>query len=93
VAYIQLGPRVLTQAQREQIERALSSIGAFAPCARCQYSEFAVLDTIFTNNPGPMLAGASVQSFPTVGVVCTHCGVVYYHLLGVLGKLGDFGLV
>lgn len=82
--FISSGPSVLTQIQRVQIEGALLQKGAFRPCSRCDHKEFAVLDTVFTNSPGPLLAQASVQRFPAIGVACSNCGALYYHLLGTL---------
>lgn len=92
LAYISSGPPVLTSKQKQTISEALRRRDALNRCARCGNLEFSILDTVFTNNPGSAMPGASKQSFPTIGVACTLCGALTYHLLGVLAPLREFGL-
>jgi hypothetical protein len=88
--FISSGPPVLTLVQKLKIEAELIRKGALRPCARCGHEKFAILDTVFTNSPGPLLAQASVQRFPSIGVACENCGALYYHLLGTLVPLEQF---
>lgn len=78
-----------TQEQKDKVVKALMERGARAPCPRCGNNNFTLLDGFF-NQPiqaefgGMVLGGPSI---PSVVVVCTRCGFLSQHALGVLGML------
>jgi hypothetical protein len=75
--------------QKRRIVEALEKAGVKLPCPRCTNDNFRLLDGYF-NQPlqvelgGLVLGGPSV---PSVVVVCTRCGYLSQHALGVLGLL------
>ncbi len=78
-----------TQEQKDKIIKALMERGARAPCPRCGNQSFTLLDGLF-NQPlqtelGNIVLGG--PSIPSVVVVCTRCGFISQHALGVLGML------
>jgi ribosomal protein S27AE len=79
----------LSSEQKRQVVEALEKAGAKLPCPRCANSNFTLLDGYF-NQPvqatlgGLVLGGPSV---PSAVVVCTRCGYLAQHALGVLGML------
>ena len=90
---------VLNLEQKKRITEELKRKGALRPCARCGNGDFGILDYIFANNP-QQIAGAYQfaspnplgGSYPTIALFCTNCGAVYYHVLGMLIPLQEFGL-
>ncbi len=82
---------MLTEAQKKKIVKALEDRGATQPCPRCSNNDFTLLDgyfnqTIQTELKGMVLGG---QSIPSVVIVCTRCGYLSQHAIGVLGLLPD----
>lgn len=81
----------LSPEERNKIIAALEKAGAKLPCPRCGNQSFTLLDGYF-NQPvqaqlgGLVLGGPSV---PSTVVVCTRCGYLAQHALGVLGLLPE----
>ena len=79
----------LSQEQKNKIIKALMDRGARLPCPRCGNQNFTLVDGYF-NQPiqkelgGIVLGGPSI---PSIVVVCTRCGYLSQHALGVLGLL------
>lgn len=79
----------LSNEQKQRIIDALDEAGARLPCPRCGNSNFTLLDgyfnqTVQTELGGLVLGGPSV---PSVVVVCSRCGYLSQHALGVLKLL------
>ena len=79
----------MTEAHKEKIVAALTERGATAPCPRCGNQSFSLSDGYFlsviqTGFPGVTLGG---QVVPWIVVICTKCGFMSQHALGVLGLM------
>ncbi len=76
--------------QKEKIVKILSERGANNPCPRCNNKNFTLLEGYFnqsiqmTINAGITLGGPSI---PSLVVICTNCGYISQHALGILGLL------
>jgi len=83
----------MKEEEKQRIIKALEEHGASLPCPRCGNQQFTLLDgyfnqTIQTELKGMVIGGPSV---PSVVVVCTRCGYMSQHALGVLGLLPKEG--
>lgn len=76
-------------ARTAEILAALERVGAKAPCPRCGNGQFTLLEGYFNQTVQNELAGMVLggPSVPSVVVVCTRCGYLSQHALGVLGLL------
>lgn len=84
---------IIKEEEKQRIIKALEEHGASLPCPRCGNQQFTLLDgyfnqTIQTELKGMVIGGPSV---PSVVVVCTRCGYMSQHALGVLGLLPKEG--
>lgn len=92
----------MNQAEKDKIVSTLQEKFAKNPCPRCGNPEFALVDG-YANQPiqdeivGIVLGGKTI---PTIIAVCTRCGFLSQHALGVLGLIpksldengsGDYG--
>lgn len=81
----------LTEEQKVKIIETLKEKGVTLPCPRCGNNNFTIMDGYF-NQPiqtelgGLVLGGPSV---PSIVLVCTRCGFLNQHALGVLGLLPE----
>lgn len=79
----------LTEEKKAEIIKVLSEKGVTALCPMCGNKNFVVADAYFNNSlqdsPGAIHIGGS--SIPTIPIICTNCGFVSQHALGVLGLL------
>ena len=75
--------------ERDRIGAELVGRGVNQPCPRCAARSFSVAEGYFTNalqqDLGTVMIGG--VSIPTAVVVCTNCGYLMQHALGVLGLL------
>ena len=93
MAFVPTHP-VLTAEQKVKIVRELEKRSAMRQCARCGVANFTLLDNIFEVSPIAVAPiGWPAQVFPAIGIVCTNCGSIHYHLLGLLLPLEEFGFV
>lgn len=80
----------MTQNEKEKIIKALQDRLAKQPCPRCANQQFTLADGYF-NQPfqNELSAGLIIggPSIPSVVVLCTRCGFVSQHALGMLGLL------
>jgi len=79
----------MREEQKQKIIKALEERKVILPCPRCGNEHFTLLDgyfnqTIQTELTGIVIGGPSV---PSIVVVCTQCGYLSQHALGVLGLL------
>lgn len=86
---------MLTEEVRSKIAKLLderfSKYGNPSKCPMCGHPHFALSDgyfnqTIQTNLNTVNLGGPSI---PTIAVICTNCGFVSQHAIGVLGLLPE----
>lgn len=75
--------------QRQKILEALEKAGVKLPCPRCTNQDFALLDGYLNNLVQAEVGGFVIggPSVPSVVVVCSRCGYLAQHALGVLGLL------
>src|ERR1019366_5929354 len=80
---------VLSEEQRQRIVKKLSDVKANNPCPRCNNSTFTLVDGFFSNVIQSNLSTMQLsgQNIPVAAVICTNCGYVAMHALGVLGLL------
>ena len=81
----------LSQTQRAAIVKALEERGVNKPCPRCGNSTFSLVGGYFNHFIQTQLGGVSIggPSIPTAVVVCSKCGWLAEHALGVLNLLPD----
>ncbi|MBX9598900.1 MAG: hypothetical protein K2X04_10045 [Burkholderiales bacterium] len=79
----------LSQEEKDKIAKTLSDKHALLPCPRCGNNNFSLADG-YINSPlqynlnGFALGGPSI---PAAVVICTNCGFISQHALGVIGAL------
>lgn len=75
--------------ERENIKKALEERGVKAPCPRCGNEKFFLTEGYFVQSLQDEAKGIVIggPGLPSVVVVCTHCGFISQHALGVLGLL------
>jgi len=83
-------PVTLSEEDKNKIIAKLTEKGVFANCPMCGNRNFVIADGYF-NHPiqstiegGIVLAGPSI---PTIAIICSKCGFISQHALGVLGLL------
>ncbi len=81
--------RELTKDQKEQVIQLLQIKGVKSVCPMCGNKHFVLADGYFNNSlqtdfKSFSLGGAGI---PTVPIVCSNCGFISQHALGVLGLL------
>lgn len=79
----------MTQAEKDNIVQVLNSKKAVLPCPRCGQNKFTLADGYLNSPLQQNLNGITIggPSIPSVAVVCTNCGYISQHALGVLGLL------
>ncbi len=80
---------VISREEQEKITEVLTERGALEPCPRCGHDEFAMADGygqyFLQSEIGKTIIGG--RAIPFVAAICTHCGYISQHALGVLGLL------
>jgi predicted nucleic-acid-binding Zn-ribbon protein len=70
---------------KTEITEALQKKQATKPCARCNGTDFAVLEGFTINSIQSDSDQISESSrIPSAGVVCNKCGNLSFHALGIL---------
>ncbi len=80
----------LTDDDKRKIIAKLAEKKVVASCPMCSNKNFTLADGYFTNplqmSPqGGLLIGG--PSIPTIAIICTQCGFISQHALGILGLL------
>lgn len=78
-----------TKQQKELLIKTLEEKGVKSVCPMCRNQHFILADGYFSNTlqedtKNLSLGGAGI---PTIPIVCSNCGFVSQHALGVLGLL------
>ena len=82
----------LNEQQKQRILQSLTEHEVSLPCSRCGNNNFSLLDglaSIAVGDGKTFVVGG--QTVPAVVVICTRCGAVYHHALGVLGLFEELG--
>jgi len=79
----------MTTGEKQKFMKILEEKKALSPCPRCGNREFTFTDSFFNFPASGELKNIVPDDlcFPCVGVVCTTCGFVSFHALGILGDL------
>lgn len=79
----------LTKEQKELIIRTLGEKGVKNVCPMCGSQHFILADGYFSNTLQVDTKNVSLggDGIPTIPIVCSNCGFVSQHALGVLGLL------
>ncbi|MEN9582077.1 MAG: hypothetical protein RL641_31 [Candidatus Parcubacteria bacterium] len=80
----------MTAEERDRIIAILQERGARLPCSRCGNPNFSLIEGYFNHPFQPEMTNNMViggPMVPSVGVVCTRCGLVSFHALGALGLM------
>lgn len=81
--------RELNKKQKEQIIEALRNKGVKGICPMCGNKHFVLADGYFNNTLQADIVKLSLggSGIPTAPIICSNCGFVSEHALGVLGLL------
>lgn len=73
--------------RKKEIADRLNEKFRHASCPMCRHNSFTMLDDYLTKNLQPNFHELSIGGpvVPTVAIVCTNCGFISEHALGVLG--------
>lgn len=82
-------PQLLSLAQKEELIAALEKKGVPRACPMCVTNSWTIADGYFNNtlqaNPSAINLGG--VGIPTVAIICSNCGFISQHAIGVLGFL------
>ena len=75
--------------KRKIVDELAKRIQRPLTCPMCQNNSFTLADGYFHNTLQSDLVTISIggQNMPTVAIICTKCGFVSQHALGILGLL------
>jgi hypothetical protein len=80
---------MLSQEKKQEIIQKLNERIQVLTCPMCHQHSFVIADGYFSHFLQDDMKDVSIggSSIPTIAIVCTHCGFVSQHALGVLGML------
>lgn len=80
-------PRELSAKMKQKIQNTLAERGALRPCPRCGNQQFVLADGLIAPSLQGSLDGFVIGgvNIPSAVVVCTRCGYMSQHAIGVLG--------
>lgn len=75
----------------EKFINELKKRNATLPCPRCGKTDFSIVGGFFMRPIQNKLQGIQIggNALPTMAIVCTNCGYISEHALGVLNLLGE----
>lgn len=81
----------LPKETKEKIIKGLQAKGVKTICPMCGHNHFVLADGYFNNTLQKDLKNISLggSGIPTISIVCSNCGFISQHALGVLGLLPD----
>lgn len=79
----------LSQEEKEKIIKTLRERGVKSVCPMCGNNNFILADAYFNNTLQSNWETISLggPSIPTIPIVCSKCGFISQHALGVLGLM------
>ena len=80
---------MLSQEKKQEIIQKLNERIQVLTCPMCHQHNFVIANGYFSHFLQDNMKDVSIggSSIPTIAIVCTHCGFVSQHALGVLGML------
>lgn len=80
---------MLNNDDKKKIAEALEGRKHGLTCPMCQNKNFIMADGYFNNNMQTDFGSFSIggPAIPTIAIICSNCGFVSQHALGVLGLL------
>jgi hypothetical protein len=80
---------MLNNDDKKKIAEALEKRKNGLTCPMCQNKSFIMADGYFNNNMQTDFGSFSIggPAIPTIAIICSNCGFVSQHALGVLGLL------
>lgn len=80
---------LLSESEKKEIINSLNKKGVRIHCPMCEHKNFIIADGYFNHPMQSNLEGVSFggPSIPTIAIVCSNCGFISQHALGVLGLL------
>ena len=81
----------LTQDQKQRIIETLNRKNVNGPCPRCGHKNFILADGYFNHTIQTDLTSISLggPSIPTIATICSNCGFICEHALGVLDLINN----
>lgn len=81
--------KTLSEEDKKKIIEEFAKRGVKYHCPMCGNNNFVVADGYFNNTIQPELKGFILggPSIPTIPIICTNCGYISQHALGVLNLL------
>ena len=82
---------MLTEEEKKKIKVEFDKKVKDLTCPMCQNKNFIMSDGYFLNVLQSDIHSANIygKATPTIGIVCTNCGFMSQHVLGVLGLLNN----
>ena len=79
----------LTKEKKEEIIKKLNEKGVKNTCPMCGHQNFIIADGYFNSPMQQGLSGLVIggPTIPAIPIVCTNCGFISQHALGVLDLL------
>jgi hypothetical protein len=73
----------------EVLDKRLKKRGTQLRCPMCSQPHFSIADAYIRNELQPDLKAVNLggPSIPTIAIVCSNCGFLSQHAIGVLGLL------
>ena len=83
--------QLLTQEEKQKIIETLKQRGVNASCPMCGNKNFIIADGYFNQTMQKDFQNIALggPAIPTIATVCSNCGFVSQHALGVLGLLNN----
>lgn len=82
---------LLSKTDKDRLVSIISAKIPNAVCPMCQHNSFVLADGYFnipiSNSMNDVVLGGT--TIPSIGVICTNCGFISLHALGILGLLND----
>lgn len=80
---------MITKEKKEELAKVLNSKISKLECPMCHQHDFIIADGFFNNSLQDTYQGLGIggQAIPSIAIICTHCGFISQHALGVLGML------
>ncbi len=80
---------ILSESEKKEIIQKLSDRNMKTVCPMCGQNKFIIADGYFNHPMQPNLQGFIIggPSIPSIAIVCSNCGFMSQHALGVLGLL------